>query len=82
MNKNSISEPNNNHLFERRDFISTTLKAACATALVTTPVFSMAKHKVAATAYTVQDIIDLILKEIPGAPFKQTVDTIKNGNAG
>lgn len=30
---------------------------------------------------TVQQVIDLILKSIPGAPFKQTVDTIKAGNA-
>ncbi len=80
MNNNSLSEQNN-HLFERRDFISTTLKAACATALVSTPVFSMAKYEVGTTAYTVQEIIDLILKEIPGAPFKQTVNTIKSGSA-
>ncbi|WP_423146277.1 Nif3-like dinuclear metal center hexameric protein [Rubrolithibacter danxiaensis] len=30
--------------------------------------------------YTVKEIIDRILKEIPGAPFKQTVDTLKTGN--
>jgi putative NIF3 family GTP cyclohydrolase 1 type 2 len=29
---------------------------------------------------TVQQVIDLILAEIPGAPFKQTVDTIKIGS--
>ena len=29
---------------------------------------------------TVQQVIDLILKEIPGAPFQQTVDTLKSGN--
>lgn len=31
--------------------------------------------------YTVQDVIDIILKQIPGAPFEQTVDTLKSGNA-
>lgn len=31
--------------------------------------------------YTVQDVMDIILKEIPGAPFKQTVDTLKSGTA-
>ena len=31
-------------------------------------------------AMTVQQIIDLFLSEIPGAPFKQTVDTIKCGS--
>jgi len=34
-----------------------------------------------ATEYTVQDVMDIILKEIPGAPFKQTVDTLKSGTA-
>jgi putative NIF3 family GTP cyclohydrolase 1 type 2 len=29
---------------------------------------------------TVQQVIDLILKQVPGAPFKDTVDTIKAGN--
>lgn len=29
---------------------------------------------------TVQQVIDLIMKEIPGAPFQQTVDTIKAGD--
>ena len=29
---------------------------------------------------SVQQVIDLILKEIPGAPFPQTVDTLKSGN--
>lgn len=32
-------------------------------------------------AMTIQQVIDLILKEIPGAPFSETVDTIKSGNA-
>lgn len=30
--------------------------------------------------FTVGQIIDLILKEIPGAPFAQTVDALKTGN--
>ena len=30
--------------------------------------------------YTVQDILDIILKEIPGAPFHKTVDTLKSGD--
>ncbi|PWT94627.1 MAG: NGG1p interacting factor NIF3 [Bacteroidetes bacterium] len=33
----------------------------------------------AKSAVTVQEIIDLFLSEIPGAPYKQTVDTIKCG---
>jgi putative NIF3 family GTP cyclohydrolase 1 type 2 len=30
--------------------------------------------------YTVKEVIDIILKEVPGAPFKTTVDTIKSGS--
>jgi putative NIF3 family GTP cyclohydrolase 1 type 2 len=30
---------------------------------------------------TIQNVIDLILKTIPGAPFDKTVDTIKSGSA-
>ena len=33
-----------------------------------------------APGMTVQQVIDLILKEIPGAPFEQTVDTLKSGS--
>ncbi len=35
-----------------------------------------------AAGLSIQQVIDLILAEIPGAPFKQTVDTIKAGNPG
>jgi putative NIF3 family GTP cyclohydrolase 1 type 2 len=62
----------------RRKFIETGLKAAGASALLTVPAINaFAARK----EYTVQEIIDLILKEIPGAPFKQTVDTLKSGNS-
>jgi len=29
--------------------------------------------------FTIREIMDIILKEIPGAPFQQTVDTLKSG---
>jgi len=78
----SLSEQNNDHYFERRDFITTALKAAGATAFLGMPVLSRAaKYAEATTAYTVQEIINIILKEIPGAPFAETVDTIKSGSA-
>ncbi|MBC7903313.1 MAG: Nif3-like dinuclear metal center hexameric protein [Gemmatimonadaceae bacterium] len=32
------------------------------------------------SALTVQQVIDLIIKTVPGAPFKDTVDTIKSGD--
>jgi putative NIF3 family GTP cyclohydrolase 1 type 2 len=81
MSDTSSTELSNNHYFKRRDFIRTSIKAAGATALLSTPVLNMtAKYAEATRSYTVQDIIKIILKEIPGAPFAQTVDTIKSGN--
>jgi len=61
----------------RRKFIETNMKVAAAAALLAVPainVFAMQKE------YTVQNVIDLILKEIPIPPFKQSVDTIKSGS--
>jgi putative NIF3 family GTP cyclohydrolase 1 type 2 len=82
MNNISLGEQSNDHYLERRDFIATALKAVGATALLGVPVLSRAaKYADSTAAYTVQDIITIILKEIPGAPFAQTVDTIKSGSA-
>lgn len=65
----------------RRAFISQMLKAAGATILLASPLACGAgKPKPANKALTVQDIIDLIIKDIPGAPFGSTVDTIKSGS--
>jgi putative NIF3 family GTP cyclohydrolase 1 type 2 len=68
--------------YQRRNFIAGVLKAAGATALLTVAQTGKATtgHP-AMKQYTVQDIIDIILKEIPGAPFTQTVDTLKSGSA-
>jgi Uncharacterized conserved protein len=72
---------NNVHL-ERRDFIATAIKAAAATAFVGLPILTTAANSAKQTAaYTVQDIINIILKEIPGAPFAATVDTLKSGTS-
>src|ERR1022692_2882803 len=73
---------NNQFNAGRREFISNTLKASGAVALMNMHgvgiTYSMHNAK---KEYTVQDVIDIILKEIPGAPLKQTVDTIKSGSA-
>lgn len=34
------------------------------------------------TGFTVKEIIDIILKEIPGAPFVKTVDQLRSGSMG
>ncbi|HTS43509.1 MAG TPA: Nif3-like dinuclear metal center hexameric protein [Puia sp.] len=81
--QNSNEDQYRGHSLKRRAFLASTLKAAGATALITIPGISMAKgFDSDKKTYTVQDIINIILKEIPGAPFPKTVDTIKSGSAG
>ena len=68
---------------QRRAFIKTSVKAAGIAAFIAMPGSGQAKTPAKKEKdYTVQDVMDIILKEIPGAPFKQTVDTLKSGNAG
>ncbi len=66
------------HDLNRRKFIETGFKVAGGAALSSIPAINAFAAK---KEYVVQDIIDIILKEIPGAPFKQTVDTLKSGSA-
>jgi putative NIF3 family GTP cyclohydrolase 1 type 2 len=68
-------------MLKRRAFISTSMKAAGAAALLPLSLKINAQNSSNAKEYTVQEVIDIILKEIPGAPLKQTVDTIKAGSA-
>jgi len=76
----NIQYPCPPRLPQRREFILTALKAACATACLNIPDFAMAAGY-RRDGLTVQTVINLILRDIPGAPFTQTVDTIKSGNA-
>ena len=65
---------------KRREFLTTVVAGS---AMTMVPGWSHAWNgNVPATApsLSVQQVIDLILKEIPGAPFKQTVDTLKSGD--
>jgi putative NIF3 family GTP cyclohydrolase 1 type 2 len=74
----NFKKEDQSHDLNRRKFIETGLKAAGGAALLSIPAINaFATRK----EYVVQDIIDIILKEIPGAPFKQTVDTLKSGSA-
>ena len=62
----------------RKKFLKTSLKAAGASALLSIPAVKAFASK---KEYTVQQVIDIILKEIPGAPFAETVDTLKSGSS-
>jgi putative NIF3 family GTP cyclohydrolase 1 type 2 len=72
---------NHRQIKERRLFISQLLKASLASAFVLSAGESNARNFLAAKkSYTVGDIMDMVLAAIPGAPFAQTVDTLKSGN--
>ncbi|MCW3117357.1 MAG: NGG1p interacting factor 3 protein, partial [Chitinophagaceae bacterium] len=69
------------NFYKRRTFIADVVKAAGATALLSIPETGQSAIPVAEKKeYTVQDVMDIILKEIPEAPLKQTVDTLKSGS--
>lgn len=75
MNKNKRSKNT------RREFL-TAFSAAIGVSAVL-PHWTYAKQPTITEAakMTIQQVIDLILTTIPGAPFKETVDTIKSGDA-
>jgi putative NIF3 family GTP cyclohydrolase 1 type 2 len=63
----------------RRVFISNLLKAAGASVVLAPIACGAGQPKPNSKAITVQEIIDLIIKEVPGGARSQTVDTIKSG---
>lgn len=70
-----------NNILKRREFVSTVMTALTGSALVMTPGAGIAeKLWQRKEELTVQQVINLILKSIPNAPFKKTVDTIKAGD--
>jgi putative NIF3 family GTP cyclohydrolase 1 type 2 len=65
----------------RREFVMTMMKAAAGAGLLMIPGAAMAENVAVPQKMTIQQVIDLILKSIPNAPFAKTVDTIKAGDA-
>lgn len=79
MNENKTGK---NRTWPRREFIQTGLQAAGGAILLATPVSSIATGYFSpAKDYTVQEIINIILKEISHPLNTDTVDTIKTGSA-
>ena len=66
---------------ERRKFINTLSKTVGSAAVLSIPMVSKAtdvfNNK---TNITVGEIMDLFMKQVPGAPFPNTVDTLKAGS--
>lgn len=67
--------------YKRRDFIATLSKAAGGMAILNIPFFSKANGFInTQAAITVGEIMDLFIKQVPGAPLANTVDTLKSGS--
>ncbi len=76
------SQATSRNLYHRRAFVNTIAKAACAIPFLPMPFASTSEsEKFSKNALTIQNVIDLFLKEIEGTPFANTVDTIKSGDA-
>ena len=70
------------HNVKRRVFINRAIKVIGGSALLAIPGIShSSEHFFPTDSYTVQQIIDIIIKDIKGAPFAKTVDTIKYGSS-
>jgi len=77
VNRNDNTASNS---MKRRDFLNTVSKAAGGIALTSMPFITNANNSDNVSQPTVGDIMDLFIKQVPGAPFKDTVDTLKAGN--
>ena len=65
----------------RRKFIYNTATAVGAGIILSSPLIGHAADFVKKPeSYTVKQIIDLFMKQVPGAPFANTVDTLKSGS--
>lgn len=60
----------------RRKFLYNSVSAAAGTIILPSILTAAVPHK----KWTVGEVIDLFLKEVDGAPFPQTVDTLKSGS--
>ena len=74
--KNNELPKHDLHTGNRRDFIKNTTKLAGGVILASSPSLLFAQQK----QYTVGQVMDAFIKEVPNAPFKTTVDTLKAGN--
>src|SRR4051794_24638795 len=66
---------------KRRDFIITASKIAAGAAILNIPFLSKAAFfSRKRAAIRVGEVMDLFIKQVPGAPLPNTVDTLKAGN--
>jgi putative NIF3 family GTP cyclohydrolase 1 type 2 len=75
-----MNKSNLNHL-SRRKFLASTTKLAGTSMVMAIPGVSVAGKLWSPTdTFTVKQVIDIILKEVPGAPFSRTVDQLRSGS--
>lgn len=79
MNSQQNETPFNDDV-DRRKFMSTLTKALGSTALFTSPAWGNNNKTNPQGKWTVGQIMDRFISEVPGAPFQQTVDTLKSGD--
>lgn len=68
-----------NHSFNRRKFIANTATVLSSAFIISDPLKTFASPGYN-QSLTVGQVMDLFIKEVPGAPFATTVDTLKSGN--
>ncbi len=73
------SSPSFGQVWERRKFVATLTKAVGSGLFLSAPLISGAKT-FARESWTVGQIMDAFIKQIPNAPFANTVDTLKAGS--
>ncbi|GAB3556226.1 Nif3-like dinuclear metal center hexameric protein [Spirosoma fluminis] len=64
----------------RRQFLANLTQVLGTSMLINTPLLGSAYGTAVKASMTVGQVMDLILKTIPGAPFPKTVDTLKSGS--
>ena len=67
---------NKKKVYRRRDFLGNIVKAGTAGLLVSPVIQKIPPERF----LTVSEVINLILKEVPGGKLQETVDTIKSGS--
>lgn len=76
-----MKRKNDNAFYGRRKFLNSVTKLAGASAVMALPGVSLAERlRQTTSALTVKQVIDIILKEIPSAPFAKTVDKLRSGS--
>lgn len=81
MSNTTANEDSGGNSWKRREFVTAVMAATAGSAITMIPAAGIAEILwQPRQALTVQQVISLILKSIPNAPFEKTVDTIKAGD--